>query len=135
MLLSLCVLSIVKARYCATPFGKAEDQLQERMNSSIRMETESPARMPRARKIIRTTLKISCALSSLVGVSRYPLPVVWVDPLEYGRDDATTVQFVFFGNFGQHLEPIQLLMLVDTIGVSSGFISPEITRFYGHKYT
>ncbi|TVU33500.1 hypothetical protein EJB05_25323 [Eragrostis curvula] len=48
MLLSLCVLSIVKARYCATPFaaGKAEDQLQEQMNSSIRMETEeeSPAR-------------------------------------------------------------------------------------------
>jgi hypothetical protein len=84
MLLSLCVLSIVKARYCATPFGtpapfssqhhpvlsirscggvgssllltllcglvragKAEDQLQEQMNSSIRMETEeSPARTP-----------------------------------------------------------------------------------------
>ncbi|XP_062218139.1 alpha-1,3-arabinosyltransferase XAT2-like [Phragmites australis] len=47
MLLSLCVLSIVKARYCDTPFGKAEDQLQEQMNSSIRMETEdSPARTP-----------------------------------------------------------------------------------------
>ncbi|KAG2655829.1 alpha-1,3-arabinosyltransferase XAT3-like [Panicum virgatum] len=47
MLLSLCVLSIVKARYCATPFGKAEDQLQEQMNASIRMETEeSPARTP-----------------------------------------------------------------------------------------
>lgn len=77
MLLSLCILSIVKARYCATPFGtyrvpppilfsarfdpcraddallgpaagKAEDQLQEQMNSSIRMETdeESPARTP-----------------------------------------------------------------------------------------
>ncbi|KAL6629790.1 hypothetical protein ACP70R_029555 [Stipagrostis hirtigluma subsp. patula] len=49
MLLSLCVLSIVKARYCATPFagGKAEDQLQEQMNNSIRMETdESPARTP-----------------------------------------------------------------------------------------
>nr|ACG25342.1 glycosyltransferase [Zea mays] len=48
MLLSLCVLSIVKARYCATPFGKAEDQLQEQMNSSIRMEPEesSPARTP-----------------------------------------------------------------------------------------
>ncbi|CAM0947159.1 unnamed protein product [Alopecurus aequalis] len=42
MLLSLCVLSIVKARYCSTPFGpgKPEDQLQEQMNSSIRMETD-----------------------------------------------------------------------------------------------
>ncbi|CAO2044473.1 unnamed protein product [Urochloa humidicola] len=47
MLLSLCILSIVKARYCATPFGKVEDQLQEQMNASIRMETdESPARTP-----------------------------------------------------------------------------------------
>jgi hypothetical protein len=74
MQLSLCVLSI-KARYCATPFhnksllaldlgvtcffslahvkllvaaaGKGEDQLQEQMNSSIRMEMvdESPERM------------------------------------------------------------------------------------------
>ncbi|KQJ93195.1 protein O-linked-mannose beta-1,4-N-acetylglucosaminyltransferase 2 [Brachypodium distachyon] len=43
MLLSLCVLSIVKARYCSTPFGKPDDQLQEQMNSSIRMETDHPA--------------------------------------------------------------------------------------------
>ncbi|VAI43302.1 unnamed protein product [Triticum turgidum subsp. durum] len=40
MLLSLCVLSIVKARYCSTPFGKPDDQLKEQMNSSIRMETD-----------------------------------------------------------------------------------------------
>jgi len=42
MLLSLCVLSIVKARYCSTPFGpgKPDDQLLEQMNSSIRMETD-----------------------------------------------------------------------------------------------
>jgi hypothetical protein len=83
MLLSLCVLSFVKARYCATPLGalrcvacvtfpppvrrsgdggdcvafadaavvragKAEDQLEEQMNASIRMEPEesSPARTP-----------------------------------------------------------------------------------------
>ncbi|ONM33300.1 hypothetical protein ZEAMMB73_Zm00001d041591 [Zea mays] len=46
MLLSLCVLSFVKARYCATPLGKAEDQLEEQMNASIRMQPEesSPAR-------------------------------------------------------------------------------------------
>ncbi|KAL5208331.1 hypothetical protein ABZP36_032766 [Zizania latifolia] len=43
MLLSLCVLSIVKARYCSTPFAKPDDQLQEQMNSSIRMETDEPA--------------------------------------------------------------------------------------------
>uniref|UniRef100_A0A0D9VBY5 Glycosyltransferase 61 catalytic domain-containing protein n=1 Tax=Leersia perrieri TaxID=77586 RepID=A0A0D9VBY5_9ORYZ len=43
MLLSLCVLSIVKARYCSTPFVKPDDQLQEQMNSSIRMETDEPA--------------------------------------------------------------------------------------------
>uniref|UniRef100_A0ACD5Z960 Uncharacterized protein n=1 Tax=Avena sativa TaxID=4498 RepID=A0ACD5Z960_AVESA len=43
MLLSLCVLSIVKARYCSTPFGPGksdDDQLLEQMNSSIRMETD-----------------------------------------------------------------------------------------------
>ncbi|AQK95504.1 hypothetical protein ZEAMMB73_Zm00001d011057 [Zea mays] len=40
MLLSLCVLSFVKARYCATPLGKAEDQLEEQMNASIRMQPE-----------------------------------------------------------------------------------------------
>uniref|UniRef100_A0A0E0CF53 Glycosyltransferase 61 catalytic domain-containing protein n=1 Tax=Oryza meridionalis TaxID=40149 RepID=A0A0E0CF53_9ORYZ len=45
MLLSLCVLSIVKARYCSTPFVKPDDQLQEQMNSSIRMETDEPATM------------------------------------------------------------------------------------------
>ncbi|KAG8069688.1 hypothetical protein GUJ93_ZPchr0006g44143 [Zizania palustris] len=45
MLLSLCVLSIVKARYCSTPFAKPDDQLQEQMNSSIRMETDEPASM------------------------------------------------------------------------------------------
>ena len=73
--------------------------------------------------------------NATISLCRYPLSVVRVDPSEYGRDDATTVKFVFFGNFGQHLERIQLLMLVDTTGVSSGFISPEITRFYGHKYT
>ena len=43
MLLSLCVLSIVEARYCSTPFVKPDDQLQEQMNSSIRMETDEPA--------------------------------------------------------------------------------------------
>ncbi|KAG8058059.1 hypothetical protein GUJ93_ZPchr0002g26180 [Zizania palustris] len=43
MLLSLCVLSIVKARYCSTPFAKPDDPLQEQMNSSIRMETDEPA--------------------------------------------------------------------------------------------